>query len=330
MRGHFAWQKGWGPQGQQEIWASDMFGFHPEADMHWSEAEGPEPLVGAAGVGKNTWFNGVIHYARVYTGEHSWLDSGGHRRLSEKQMPTSVRPVVPAALQWPAGLEPELLACGSEGMVAMARGGMGAYLPPSTEGGFGTVMPFTLEGLMKMGLAQSLSWGDEGLLAHTSSGAVVSCPMTAAGGTFHCSSVDLPPLPTYGKQMAVVLAATKEHPFRAAVVAEGKVRMHALKPLGLERDWHVMAELDLPLQSEVTSLTGDHQKIVVSMQDGSILLWSFTSHGPSSVLHEAPAAGPRRTWNSACAGFQGRIMRLASKWRKHPAGHTEWTPELLF
>lgn len=255
--GHFAWQKGWGPQGQQEIWASDMFGFHPEADMHWSEAEGPEPLVGAAGVGKNTWFNGVIHYARVYTGEHSWLDSGGHRRLSEKQMPTSVRPVVPAALQWPAGLEPELLACGSEGMVAMARGGMGAYLPPSTEGGFGTVMPFTLEGLMKMGLAQSLSWGDEGLLAHTSSGAVVSCPMTAAGGTFHCSSVDLPPLPTYGKQMAVVLAATKEHPFRAAVVAEGKVRMHALKPLGLERDWHVMAELDLPLQSEVTSLTGE-------------------------------------------------------------------------
>ena len=172
-------------------------------------------------------------------------------------MPTSVRPVVPAALQWPAGLEPELLACGSEGMVAMARGGMGAYLPPSTEGGFGTVMPFTLEGLMKMGLAQSLSWGDEGLLAHTSSGAVVSCPMTAAGGTFHCSSVDLPPLPTYGKQMAVVLAATKEHPFRAAVVAEGKVRMHALKPLGLERDWHVMAELDLPLQSEVTSLTGE-------------------------------------------------------------------------
>eukprot|EP00438_Fugacium_kawagutii_P022174 Skav235069 [mRNA] locus=scaffold3466:36062:45450:- [translate_table: standard] len=39
MRGHFAWQKGWGPQGQQELWASDMFGFHPEADMHWSEAD---------------------------------------------------------------------------------------------------------------------------------------------------------------------------------------------------------------------------------------------------------------------------------------------------
>ena len=39
MRGHFAWQKGWGPQGQQELWASDMFGFHPEADMHWSEED---------------------------------------------------------------------------------------------------------------------------------------------------------------------------------------------------------------------------------------------------------------------------------------------------
>ena len=126
-----------------------MFGFHPEADMHWSEAdagmqsldvfasksqgfqrhmcnnkdipvdkqtqqrriwtfqspnslgepglilrgyakEGPEPLVGAAGHGKNTCFEGVIQYGRRYTGEHSWLDSGGHRRLQE--VVTTVRP----------------------------------------------------------------------------------------------------------------------------------------------------------------------------------------------------------------------------------------------
>ena len=52
--------------------------------------EGPEPLVGAAGHGKNTWFEGVIQYGRRYTGEHSWLDSGGHRRLQE--VVTTVRP----------------------------------------------------------------------------------------------------------------------------------------------------------------------------------------------------------------------------------------------
>ena len=46
--------------------------------------------MGAAGHGKNTWFEGVIQYGRRYTGEHSWLDSGGHRRLQE--VVTTVRP----------------------------------------------------------------------------------------------------------------------------------------------------------------------------------------------------------------------------------------------
>lgn len=55
--------------------------------------EGPEPHVSTAGRGENTWFNGVIHYGRRYTGEHSWLDSGGHRRLEEMPMaPLTVRP----------------------------------------------------------------------------------------------------------------------------------------------------------------------------------------------------------------------------------------------
>ena len=256
-QGHFAWQKGWGPQGQQELWASDMFGFHPEADMHWSEAEGPEPLVGTAGVGKNTWSTGVIKYGQPYTGEHSWLDSGGHRRLSETPQ-ISVRAVVPAAFEWPANLEPELLACGSKGMVVMARGGMGALLPPSAEGCFGKMSPFKLEGLMDAGLAQSLSWSQEGLMAHTGSGAVVACPMKAEGRIFHCSPVDLPPLPSYAdKQMAVVLAAQQEdQPFRSAVVAEGKVRLHVLKALGLESNWHLEAEIDIPPSLEVASLTG--------------------------------------------------------------------------
>merc|ERR1740121_2476148 len=92
-KGHWAWRKGWGPQGQQELWASDMFGFAPEADSWWAEDSGPEPRVGAAGIGENTWAKGIIAYGQneVQLGrkhavgeEHDWEDSGGHRRLNGK------------------------------------------------------------------------------------------------------------------------------------------------------------------------------------------------------------------------------------------------------
>ena len=47
--------------------------------MHWSEAEGPEPLVGAAGDGPNTWFTGVIKYARVYEGGAKAIQNRNHK-----------------------------------------------------------------------------------------------------------------------------------------------------------------------------------------------------------------------------------------------------------
>lgn len=56
------------------------------------------PHVGVAGRGKNTWYTGVIKYARTYTsGDHDWLDSGGHRRLQSDSV--TVRPLVPAPLK---------------------------------------------------------------------------------------------------------------------------------------------------------------------------------------------------------------------------------------
>eukprot|EP00445_Apocalathium_hangoei_P063669 CAMPEP_0204123776 /NCGR_PEP_ID=MMETSP0361-20130328/9476_1 /ASSEMBLY_ACC=CAM_ASM_000343 /TAXON_ID=268821 /ORGANISM="Scrippsiella Hangoei, Strain SHTV-5" /LENGTH=620 /DNA_ID=CAMNT_0051075271 /DNA_START=82 /DNA_END=1940 /DNA_ORIENTATION=- len=84
QRGHWAWQRGWGPQGQQELWASDVFGFAPEADAWWSEHEGPEPLQGIAGVGVNTWAKGTIAYGQnepkwgpKHEGTHDFEANGG-------------------------------------------------------------------------------------------------------------------------------------------------------------------------------------------------------------------------------------------------------------
>ncbi|CAK0885151.1 unnamed protein product, partial [Prorocentrum cordatum] len=124
MQGHFNYQHGWGPQGQQEIWSSDMFGFHPEADMWWAEPlpeEGEElpaqltldSLVGAAGYGENHWRNWA-KYVEDGSGEpfqfHSqeaWDEAvaevrgGGHRRLRGEEAVIKVqRPVVPVPVQW--------------------------------------------------------------------------------------------------------------------------------------------------------------------------------------------------------------------------------------
>lgn len=333
MRGHFAWQKGWGPQGQQEIWASDMFGFHPEADMHWSESEGPEPLVGAAGVGKNTWFTGVIKYARVYEGgDHDWLDSGGHRRLQSMDS-VVVRPVVPAAVQWPKSLEPELLTCGSTGCIALASGGTGAFLPhEATSHGFGHATPFNLENFLEMGRAHGLSWGAGRLLVHTSSGHIATCPVTAAGGPVKCSATDLPPVPDLGAgtKIAVVTDAVKHHPFRAAVLGHGKVLLHELHTSGLSHHWKPKVELVIPATSaKAVSLSGDHARIVMGMDDGSVFHWMLGGPHETMPRREVPTAGPRRAWSCACATAEGKLVRLASKWRRHPAGHMEWTSELL-
>mmetsp|Transcript_35269 Transcript_35269/g.81327 ORF Transcript_35269/g.81327 Transcript_35269/m.81327 type:complete len:892 (+) Transcript_35269:118-2793(+) len=339
MRGHFAWQKGWGPQGQQELWASDMFGFHPEADMHWAEDEGPEPLVGVAGVGENTWYEGVIKYARVWNGGHDWLDSGGHRRL-RAVVPGIVRPVVPAAISFPAHIEPEHLACGLGPVVAMAPGGNGAFLPAEAAMGHSPekATPFNLQGLLELGLARSANWGNGRLLLHTGSGAIAACPVMGASEKILCSATDLPRLPEYGlaKHVATVMDAVADKPTRAAVLAEGKVLLHELVSSGLNSAWRVTDELAIPMSSEgqaqtagVVALSGDHRRLLAAADDGSVFHWLLDGgRAIGEASREAPAAGPRRTWSGACALPSGKIMRLASRWLKGDGGK-RWSAELL-
>lgn len=172
QRGHWAYQRGWGPNGQQEFWVSDMFGLHPEADMWWAEDLGPEPRVGAAGVGENTWSMGPAAYGQLEPqwgaereDQHDWADSGGHRRLRARGAPgafgtPSARPLVPLPVNWPAALEPGLLACGSAGLVAAVdAAGSGAVVPSSAAAGEapGAATAFVLEGLLELGLARSVT-----------------------------------------------------------------------------------------------------------------------------------------------------------------------------
>jgi len=340
QRGHFAWQKGWGPQGRQELWASDMFGFHPEADMHWHEDVGPDPLQGAAGQGKNTWALGVIMYGASYHGPQDWSDDGGHRRLRSVASGV-VRPLVPAAVQWPALLEPELLACSPQGEVAaFTSGGLGAFVPAEATSGRGTAAAASvmLEGLLELGMLQGVSWGNSGLIVATSSGAVASCPLSSSAATATCSPMTVPKLPVEASSGTVaVFEPADNEPLRAAVVAAGgRVVLYELTGAGLDNEWRMTAEVLLPLTAEgqveipeIVAVSAKHDELLVTAADGSTYQWRLLAgKAPSSPLREAPAAGPRRSWKAACAQ-SGKVLRLASNWRRTVGGATEWQTELL-
>jgi len=330
QRGHFAWQRGWGPQGQQELWASDMFGFHPEADMHWAEDEGPEPLVGVAGKGENTWAEGVINFGRRWEGGHDWLDSGGHRRL-QSIVPGIVVPVVPVDVQWPALFEPEFLACGPQGEVAaFGSSGMGAMIPVDVEKGepSGRAEPFSLEGLLELGMARGVNWVNERILVSTGSGSIAACPIAA--GQSSCSDLGLPKLPSYSDgKVTAAIEAQGEQPFRAAVALGSQILMHKL----INSAWHVTAEVRLPLRvegqtelPEIVHLMADHGRLLVTTSDGSVFQWRMQDgQTVAEAEREAPAAGPRRQWRAGCALPTGKVARLASK----RSGAGAWQPELL-
>lgn len=342
MRGHWAWQHGWGPQGQQEIWASDVFGFAPEADMWWAEPEGPEPRIGSAGIGENTWASGRVAYGMTEEqgdlidtteGAHDFEGSGGHRRL--QQGPT-IRPVVPAAVQWPATLEPELLACGPNHACAVfTASGTGAVVPPETAVGkvAGIAAEIVLHGVAELGMARGVTWGSTSFTVVTDSGALASCPHATAGKSV-CVAVSAPRLPLFAPGAmppACAVEPAKDSPFRAMIAGEnGRIALLKLH----ESEWHETGAVHLPREdgmAEVLSVSGSHEYVLVTASNGITYHWPLLRGVPlrREPLREVPAGGASRTWQSAAVHPTGKILRLASKWAKAQGGARTWQPELL-
>mmetsp|Transcript_125707 Transcript_125707/g.367288 ORF Transcript_125707/g.367288 Transcript_125707/m.367288 type:complete len:907 (+) Transcript_125707:108-2828(+) len=351
QRGHWAWQKGWGPQGQQELWASDMFGFAPEADAWWAEETGPEPRIGAAGIGENTWAKGLLAYGTNEVGHrpmhstpHDWLGSGGHRRLrsAEAQFESPATPAVPLAVQWPAALEPDLLACGpgtaaGGPVVALTASGLGAVVPAGVAVGktAGAGLTLSLKGLLELGMARGVTWSNTSLHIVTGSGTVATCPgVGPTGGAVHCSPwTSVPKLPLAStdpssSSLAVLLESSPELPLRAAIASGGRLSLLELRHADMLPDWQSVHELDLPDVAPV-ALSHSAGQLTLMAESGAAYSWDVRGAEPTSMRHEAPVAGSRRTWRSACALPNGRVMRLAANWRKASEGGFKWHPELL-
>jgi len=354
QRGHWAWQKGWGPQGQQELWASDMFGFAPEADMFWAEPEGPEPLVGAAGIGENTWASGVIAYGQnepkwsptAHEGTHDWLGSGGHRRLSTAAVQeTPSRPVVPVPVQWPVMLEPDMLACAPQsdgGLVAaITASGLGALVPSSAAAGqaAGVATTFALEGLLELGMARSITWSNSSFVVVTGSGKLASCPTHGVTtGKASCEALPTPPLP--GAQPAAAIMRS-DGGLRAIVAgAEGKIALLDLVLQNSEEGpaWREVGAVHLPrneangdVQVELASVTATASRLLAATSNGEAYHWELRNGLPTSAVpvRDVPAAGAHRSWQSACVLPSGKIMRLASSWKRSKGGASTLHPQLL-
>lgn len=371
MRGHFAWKYGQGPNGFVEIWPSDLYGFAPEADMWWADEQNPK-LNAKPGIAQHVIPSYPMdvfphppnyeHNGHVKTGGHTTPDApdndamakGANRRLSKKFMQANVvRTLVPAAVKWPALLEPDFVACaplaGGNQVAAFSTMGRGALI--SEEAALGKVpaaaVPFSLEGLPSPVFARGVTWSHDGLIVVSGRGSLHNCGHGDKTRKFQCQNITGPALPLVDDQTgplpAVMIAGGNDGLRFAAVAAEGG----EVKLMKLALGWELMAKVQLPFmadsldaaQPSVVALSAAEDHLIVTASDGATYRWELQAGLPVSTPHrEAPAGleayaavGAPRTWRGACLLPSGSIIRLASRWQKSGgAGALAWHPELLF
>jgi hypothetical protein len=301
MRGHFFWDKGFGPNGIQELWPSDLFGFHAEADFHW-------------------------------------------RRLRGDQVDQDVvKTLIPAAVRWPAVMEPDHVACSQAlhgGSVAVLTGnGVGAMVSAATAGGraAGEAEPFELSGIAN-GPLSGASWGAEGLLVVAGEGAVLSCPSALLNGTeWPCQRLNVPLLPS-GSRPASVTDPGDDTPLRAAVSLGGEaVALLELKADAGALNWHTLAVVAVlsDAKEPLVSLSLSPGLLLATTSDGAVHHWQLRDGLPASgVLREVPAevlaSNRGRTWQGACQMPDAKLVRLAARWQRDGRGDLTWRSELLF
>lgn len=343
-RGHFLYMAGWGPNGQQDLWDSDNFGFHPEADMYWAEPNGPSPLISSAGIGSNTWSSLRLKYTNMAPqtppveaavavpsipmigNVMSPVNNGLSRRLHS---------VVPAAVQWPALLEPELLSCGAVQhpghIFALSSNGVGAFVEPS-----GAARSFALDGLVSLGQALAVTWGHTNLLVAMSTGTIASCPIAArADVSSHCAVMAVPllPLQEISEPAVSVFEESESQSLRAALsLGHGRIGLFQLSLAVSEgsSEWRSITEVALPADTlKIVALSAGQDHLIAMVTDGSVLRWQMQDGLFVLVRHEMPAETGRNAWKAACALPDGKIVRLASAWQSR-AKRPYFKAELFF
>jgi len=283
-------------------------------------------------------------------------EAGEHRRLDKKfLLADSIRPLVPAAVEWPSMFEPDFVACASSAfgshVFTFSATGKGAMIAGEAAMGEtpGRAMSFPLHGLPVPTLAHGAAWSHGGVIVVTNQGFLHNCTHVTTAHQFQCQSLTGPPVPLIrgksrvGPLPAVVIQRGADKPLLAAVLAEdGKGRL-------LERsmDWEQVDSFRVPYSEDrdeseqpvVVALSASENHVIATASDGTTFRWELRAGRIASRPHrDTPAAvgayaavGSPRTWKGACLHPSGGVVRLASRWQQHgDEGALAWHPELLF
>jgi hypothetical protein len=349
MRGHFAWKYGQGPQGYQELWPSDLYGFAPEADAWWGDEQVPfnaAPPDAAIHHPEDSPLAVIPHPPMADTHHAHEAAGEGHRRLGNAfLLADKVRPLVPAAVQWPSKFEPDFVTCapstfGSHVFTFSATGN-GTMISADAALGKnpGLAKLFPLRGLPVLDRAHSATWGRGGLLVVTSEGLLHDCSHVAAAQQFTCQALSGPPVPVFKGHPAAVVQSGET--LLAVVASENGVHFFE-RHMG----WEQVDQIQVPYddskdeseQSSVVALSASDDHVIAILSDGATLRWELAAGRISSRPHrDTPAGaaayaaiGSPRAWRGACLHSSGNVVRLASRWQQHGEGGLAWHPELLF
>jgi len=243
-------------------------------------------------------------------------EAGDHRRLALRDSLPSLPPV-PLAVEWPAHLEPELLACDTARIVVLSVSGLGMLVPVDS-GMAGPSVTFSLTHLEGLAPLLTASWLGDELLIVGESGVVGTCSLggsLSSGSEWWCEVADVPPL-FLGPSRKV--AVSKSDRWLVATAHEGRVHLYELA-----QSWQQFREFSLP--GEATSLALWRDSLMVGLDDGTVCTWNLQRVELTGLWRVGK--GPVRKWRAACFA-KDAIVRLAGRWRV-ASGVSQWRSELL-
>lgn len=240
-------------------------------------------------------------------------------------------PLHAADVQWPAGLQPSLMACGSkQNLVAtLEKSGVGAVASTSDASGE-AFSSFKFQGLEGMGAIMGASWGEQGLLVTTDTGALAECVDLPAKGIWSCNTLKAR-LPMGGSSLdAAVAVRISPVQFRAAVLFAGDYDI-TIFDYDLEAAiWQPIGEVQAPpltTHGRIPrfSLSSTGEELLLSSAAGGVLTWKVGGQEPSAVATpQVSGEASHLAWQATCSSGNS-LFRLALA----ESQGASWTPKLF-
>lgn len=253
-------------------------------------------------------------------------------------------------VDWPALLEPRLLACRPRHerhgerhvhiVAALSRNGRGAIvsapvqLPSDALEQPSDTTPFMLEGAAAFGPFLAASWDEQGLLLTTATGSFLECPghSPSSAGHWRCQPlkhIAKLPLGLRSGPFSGALAITRtrqadstETSFRAAIVFPGETAVTLFSHGGKEgASWLPAGEARA--QSHVTAASFTDDSLMLILADGSVTRMRLSDGAVAQAA--APVGGLANTWQATCGLASGNVARLGVR----PSGLAAWERTLL-